>query len=73
MKEETKPSATKQAPQQRKLGVSVSIPKTQIFTELTKGKPYIVRSFGFDMTYIFSNIHISIYGVCGRCLRFTSS
>jgi hypothetical protein len=44
MKEETKPSATKQAASQHKPGVSVSIPKTQVFTELSNGKPYIVRS-----------------------------
>ncbi|ELR16022.1 PX domain containing protein [Acanthamoeba castellanii str. Neff] len=47
MKEETKPSATKQAASQHKPGVSVSIPKTQVFTELSNGKPYIVFEIHF--------------------------
>jgi hypothetical protein len=67
MKEETKPSATtKQAPpQQIRPGVSVSIPKTQIFTELTKGKPYVVRSYGC-LIFLISTYQLMVC-VCVVC------
>ena len=46
-------SISKQAPGERKPGVSVSIPKTQVFTELTNGKPYIVRRWESIFVFLF--------------------